>query len=380
MRIHHFYPKTRNVGDHFVQRGVERMIRQIIPGASFQLFDVNSRGGDETYGLTRAAVVRANREADLVVVGGSNLYEGNWRWRWGVHVEPGAIEELRVPLFLLGVGTGSAFLSPTHKPSARARSEIKLLNERAELSGARDVLTLRWLRALGVSKAELTGDPATFIFNRPARLEGSRVTMAMPPRRFWSSRGQFLKVRLHGRAIFRALVALARTLAGQGREVVVACNDPADLGLARGLFGEGFAGRIVCPGTPEEYFGLLSESRAVVAGRLHTAVVSFSLGVPFVLIDSDQRTRGFVETYGLDDWAAAPGVGDFRARLFERAERLLAGDALAPWEALVRKRELVRGRGMGLLRDALARVNSGAGDDAERRKAAAESATTSDFI
>ena len=44
MRIHHFYPKTRNVGDHFVQRGVERMIREIIPDASIDLFDVNSRG------------------------------------------------------------------------------------------------------------------------------------------------------------------------------------------------------------------------------------------------------------------------------------------------------------------------------------------------
>jgi hypothetical protein len=379
MRIHHFYPKTRNVGDHFVQRGVERMIHEVVPGASFRLFDVNGRGGDEAYGLTRAAVVRANREADLVVVGGSNLYEGNWRWPWGVHLEPGAIEELRVPLFLLGVGTGSAFLSPAHKPSARARSEIKLLNERAELSGARDVLTLRWLRALGVSKAELTGDPATFIFNRPARLEGDRVVLAMPPRRFWSSRGQFLKVRLHGRAMFRALVALACSLAGRGREVVVACNDPADLGLARSLFGEGFGGRITCPETSEEYFGLLAESRAVVAGRLHTAVASFSLGVPFVLLDSDRRTRGFVETYGLDDWAVAPGGGDFRELLFERAERLLAGDALALWEALVRKRELVRGRGMGLLRDALARINSDAGDD-ECRKAPAGSAVTSDLI
>lgn len=357
MRIHHFYPKTRNVGDHFVQRGVERMIREIIPGASFRLFDVNSRGSDETYGLTRATVERANLDADLVVVGGSNLYEGSWRWHWGVHLEPDALEHLRVPLFLLGVGTGSAFLSPTHRSSARARSEITLLNERAELSGARDLLTLRWLRALGVSKAELTGDPATFIFNRPASLEGSRVTIAMPPRRFWSGRRQFLKVRLQGRSMFRAVVALARSLAERGREVVVACNDPADLSLARSLFGEQFDGRIVCPETPEEYFALLSGSRAVIAGRLHTAVVSFSLGVPFVLIDADSRTRGFVETYSLDEWAVRPSRSGFRKRLFERTERLLAGDALAPWETLVCERDRMHERATRLLRDALSRIN-----------------------
>jgi polysaccharide pyruvyl transferase WcaK-like protein len=357
MLIHHFYPKTRNIGDHFVQRGVERMIREAVPGASFRTFDVNRRGSEETYGLTRATVERANREADLVVVGGSNLYEGSWRWPWGVHLEPDALAHLRVPLFLLGVGTGSAFLSPTHRPSARAQREIGLLNERADLSGARDVLTLRWLRALGVSKAELTGDPATFIFNRPAQLAGRRVLIAMPPRRFWSSRGQFLKVRLHGRAMFRALVSLARSLAQQGRELLVACNDPADLGLARRLFGERFDASIVCPENPEEYFGLLAEARAVVAGRLHTAVVAFSLGVPFVLVDADRRTRGFVETYGLDEWAATPSRAGFRERLDELTGRLLADDALAPWQQLVRERDLMRERGMGLLRGALARVN-----------------------
>jgi len=360
MRIHHFYPKTRNVGDHFVQRGVERMIRALVPRAAFDLFNVNSRGEDETgYGLTRATVERANREADLVIVGGSNLYEGSFRWRWGVHMEAGALEDLRVPLFLVGVGTGSDFMSRQHTPSARAKSEIRLLNDRAAFSGARDVLTRDWLHRLGVSKAELMGDPATFIFNRPARPAGGggQVLITVPPVRFWAGKSRFWKVRLRGRAMFRAAVALARSLRERGHEVLVTCNDPADLSLARRLFGEWFAGRIVCPQSPEEYFRLLSASRAVVTGRLHTAVVSFSLGVPFVLIDADQRTHGFVETYQLGDWSVTPSRGDFEARLRERADRLLGDDAPEPWELLVRKRDFMYERGMGLLRGALARIN-----------------------
>ena len=99
MRIHHFYPRTNNIGDHFVQRGIEQMIRRIRSDATFELFDVNSRGQDNNdYGLTRTSIERANREADLIVVGGSNLYEGNYRWRWGVHLEPEALEKLRVPV------------------------------------------------------------------------------------------------------------------------------------------------------------------------------------------------------------------------------------------------------------------------------------------
>jgi len=363
MRIHHFYPKTRNVGDHFVQRGVERMIREIIPGAAFDLFNVNSRGEDETgYGLTRPTIERANREADLVVVGGSNLYEGSLRWRWGVHMEPDALGELRVPLFLLGIGTGSGFLSGTHKPSARARREIRLLNERASFSGARDVLTRDWLRRLGVSKAELMGDPATFIFNRPVRTSagGRYVLLTMPPRRFWASRSNFWRTRLHGRTMFRAFVSLARALLERGHEVVVACNDPADLSLAGHLFG-GWFEDVVCPRSADEYFRLLSGARGVVTGRLHTAVVSFSLGVPFVLIDADQRTRGFVETYQLGDWSVTPSGGDFEARLKVSADRLLSDDAQAPWEILVRERDQMYERAMGLLRGALSQHHPGSG-------------------
>jgi hypothetical protein len=358
MRVHHFYPKTRNVGDHFVQRGIERMIREFVPAATFELFNVNSRGSDETgYGLTRANVERANREADLVVVGGSNLYEGSLRWPWGVHVEAGALERLRVPLFLLGMGTGSDFLSRTHRPSRRAREEIRLLNERADFSGVRDTLTLEWLRDLGVSKAELTGDPATFIFNRPARgaAAGEHVLVVTPPLRFWSGGSRFWRVRMRGRALFRAEVSLAHALAGRGLKVVVACNDPADLPLALELFGERFEGRVACPQSPEEYFRLLSDSRAVVTGRLHTAVVAFSLGLPFALIDADQRSHGFVETYGLAEWALQPS-GDFDARLSALAERLLSDDARGEWESLVRKRDLMRERASGLLRAALARA------------------------
>src|SRR6185295_108473 len=107
MQIHHFYPRTKNIGDHFVQTGIAKMVREIVPEANFKLFDINSRGLDRIeYGLTQAAVSRANQEADLIIVGGSNLYEGAVGWRWGVHLDLDALANLRVPLFLLGIGTG----------------------------------------------------------------------------------------------------------------------------------------------------------------------------------------------------------------------------------------------------------------------------------
>ncbi len=355
MRIHHFYPRTNNIGDHFVQRGIEGMVHRIRPEATFELFNVNSRGEDKIeYGLNQSAVERANREADLIIVGGSNLYEGSYRWRWGVHLEVEALKNLRVPLFLLGIGSGSNFGSPLHNPSPRAKSEIKLINDYATFSGARDVITFDWLQHLGISKAKLTGDPATFIFNQPLRnKQDGHILITMPPRRFWISKRQFWNVHVRGRAVFRALVAVTRTLLEEGHKVVVACNDPIDLPIAESLFEGWLPGVVVCPETPGEYFQLLSTSRAVVSGRLHTAVVAFSLGIPFLLMDVDQRTHGFVKTYQLERWSVVPSLSGIEARLRELTDKMLSGEASQSWKFFIEKRDHMHARAMDLLGEAL---------------------------
>ena len=149
--------------------------------------------------------------------------------------------------------------------------------------------------------------------------------------------------------MFRALASLARVLRSEGREVVITCNDPADLKLGQKLFGDS----IICPRTTGDYFSLLSQSRAVITARLHTAVAAFSLGIPFLLIDVDQRTRGFVETYQLDDWSVSASEESFAIRLEEKANRVLSDEVLPSWEALVTKRDLMHARATALLRRAV---------------------------
>ena len=329
------------------------MVLRARPQATFEVFDVNSRGRAQAdYGLTLAAVERANDKADLIIVGGSNLYEGNYRWRWGVHLEAGALEKLRVPLLLLGIGSGSNFNSPLHQPSKQALKEIRLINDYAKLSGARDVVTLNWLHQLGVTKAQLTGDPATFIFNDPRRKQDGHILIVMPPRRFWSSKRQFWKVRVHGRAMFRGLVSLAKTLLAAGERVLVVCNDPADLPIAKSLFA-GVVASVVCPETPEDYFSLLSASRAVISGRLHTAVVAFSLGLPFVLLNVDQRTDGFIKTYQLESWSLVPSPDRIESDLQDMTARLLRDEGPESWKSLVKRRDERYTSSMKLLEDAL---------------------------
>lgn len=355
MRIHHFYPRTRNIGDHFVQLGIAKMIREIVPEATFELFDVNSRGSStEEYGLTAAAVARANQNADLIVVGGSNLYEGSFGWPWGVHLELAALKSLRVPLMLLGLGTGSSFASPLHRPSARAQREIKALNDYATLSGVRDTTTLEWLEQLGISTAKLMGDPAASLFNFPLQIgHYSHILLAVPPRRMWTSKRQFFRVRTTGRPIFTALVGLTRSLLEKGQDVVVVCNDPMDLPVAQELFGTWLPRAPVCPQTPEEYFKVLAQSRAVISGRLHTAVVAFSLGLPFLLIDVDSRTHGFLQTYELEQSSVAAASSNLDADLNEQAEALRAEGQLAWWQSRIEQRDQLHSSALDVLKSAL---------------------------
>lgn len=330
-RIHHFFPRTKNIGDYFVQTGIATMVRTIEADAEIHLFDVNSRGADRLqYGLTKQAIDKANREADLIIVGGSNLYEGAWGWPWGVALDVAALKDLRVPIFLTGIGTGSAFASDTHKPSGRAREEIRLLNDAATLSWVRDLVTLEWLQNLGVTKAEMLGDPATYIFNSGFNpvARGEHVLIVIPPSRIWSSRRGFWKSNRLGRPIFNALVDVAKSLLATGNQVIIACNDPRDFDLAQRLF-EFRQIEIVCPAEPQEYFRLLSASRAVISGRLHTAAVALSLGIPFLLLDLDKRTSGFIETYQLDH-AAIPW-SEVANTLGDMTDQLLAGADSESW-------------------------------------------------
>ena len=214
--------------------------------------------------------------------------------------------------------------------------------------------TLEWLHQLGVTKAKLMGDPATFIFNYPLQqTNDGQVLITIPPRRIWNNKRQFWKVHTNGRAIFSALVKLARTLLEKGEQVVIACNDRMDLPVAERLFDSWLPHPVVCPATAEEYFQLLAKSRAVVSGRLHTAVVAFSLGIPFLLIDIDQRTNGFLKTYQLETSSIRPTGSGMDLPLTEQAEVLLGEGRSQMWQTQIEKRNQMHRVAMNLLQSAL---------------------------
>lgn len=55
MRVHHFYPHTKNVGDYFVRDGIRARTREVHPNAEFIDVPANPRTpGDTSSGLKGA--------------------------------------------------------------------------------------------------------------------------------------------------------------------------------------------------------------------------------------------------------------------------------------------------------------------------------------
>ncbi len=97
MIIHHYVPFTSNVGDLFVRDGIHLRLHEQFRGATIIELPANDphRRSRESVGLIGSNLARSNAEADLVIVGGSNMYEGP-EWRFITSVD--AIQALRPPL------------------------------------------------------------------------------------------------------------------------------------------------------------------------------------------------------------------------------------------------------------------------------------------
>jgi len=341
MVVHHYVPFTSNVGDLFVRDGIHQRLREVFPDVRIVELPANDphRKSGVAVGLEGANLERTNAEADLVVVGGSNMYQGP-DWRFNTNVD--AIEQLRPPLAFIGLGVGSIRGRKARPLSERSRQEIQASHHKAIGVAVRDVDTVAFLADLGV-KATLTGCPATFIgHERLKRSTPQRVLVSAPPERFlpkWGHKGF-----LSGKIMESTFKQVLQTLTESGISFDVVAQDAQDMRYLP-PFLEPF-------GKKPLYFGMetkayLDEFRAadlVVCYRLHMAIASLGMGVPFLLVNFDQRTAAFRNTFEAQA-ATFDAFGFFDQRRLARTVRTLgAPDAalLSAWEGAVRRRDELR--------------------------------------
>ncbi|MFT3882639.1 MAG: polysaccharide pyruvyl transferase family protein [Gemmatales bacterium] len=326
--VHHYFPKnSSNVGDTLVAHAIQQALRRHFGKLEFVNIAVNDRfkkDGQQTTGLLGQNIIRTNREADFVVVGGSNLLEprkvsrGKPVFHWGIQTNVEALERLHVPVLLLGMGTGSDWGQPIRSYSSQAKLEVQLLHRKAFAAAVRDMPTKVELAKIQV-QVECTGCPVTFLTDRPiAKNDQLKALMvSMPPARIlktWSGKWFMLQT-----------INYVRWLQSEAIPFVITLHERADLD---------FAPHWIPPGIPvfytedvPELIERYEDSCGVIGFRLHAALLGLGLGKPIIPVNVDWRGRAFSQTYALDAMALEPGKWGHFKRLKRQTTQLLNGDS-----------------------------------------------------
>jgi polysaccharide pyruvyl transferase WcaK-like protein len=330
MLIHHYYPHTRNVGDYFVRDGIRSLFSRVLGETHFVDIPVAKPSVEKSpFGIKGDNILRNNSDADLIIIGGSNMYEAHPDGGWGVDTTLSELKKIKTPIILIGIGTGSRFGVETHQLSPEKRSEIIYLNERALASSVRDMRTYDFIRSLGISQHTMTGCPATFKFQENLRGNNSKeIAISFPPARLQKFRFTFW----HSMRVISKYIDYCIKL---GFRPILACHDPRDVPIA-----ERFKSRatVFFSDSPDDFYKLYGDSALVVGFRLHAAIISLSLGTPFIPIYFDHRGAGFLETYEAMSPSLYLNSWTLLSTLKKRTDKILARnfEDLGP---LVRKKE-----------------------------------------
>jgi hypothetical protein len=342
--VHHYYPVgSGNIGDHLVARALRASVAKYFGPAEFIDLPVNDcyRGRDRPIGLRNENIDRSNAEANLVLVGGSNLLEPRKRHPfaaaathapsdWGVFTDRVSIERLQAPLMLTGMGTGSSFGKGIRRYSARARDEIRLLHSRAFATAVRDEVTVSRLAQFGVH-TECVGCPATFLTDRPITAGDPQqpLIVAFPPAR--------IARRFGGNRFMRQAMSYVQWLRTSGVRVVVTVHEAVDLDSVHDWVPRGT--EIFYSRNVDELVARYEECRGVIGFRLHAALLGLGLGKPVVMVGLDWRSLAAIQTFELQYYS----IRAFRWAQFLKL-RLLTDMLLRGDPALVGRLDLAKAR------------------------------------
>lgn len=293
--IHHYYPMgSENIGDHLVAHAIHKILQQHFGPAEIVTFPVNDRlrTNDKPIGLLGENLQKTNHEADLVVIGGSNMLEARSRGRWGVFTDAQSIRDLKVPLLLMGMGNGSDFAHRIRRYKEPAITEIQLLHQKAFSSTVRDITTEKYLSKINV-ESQATGCPVMFLTDKiiqPTNNQSPLIVSFPPPR---------IEQKISGKAFMQASMRYIEWLQKLGENIVVTLHDTRDLKIAKERVPKGI--EIFHTTQIQELINRFENCRGVIGFRLHAALLALGLGKPIIPVGVDWRALGFIRTFKLEN-------------------------------------------------------------------------------
>lgn len=339
LRVHHYFPfGSGNVGDHMVAHAIRTQLPEFFGPCEFTTLPVNDRyeGTDRPIGLRGENLTLTNAQADLVVIGGSNLLEprkprrknksGPRLGRWGVFTDLESIAALRVPTLLLGMGTGSSFGQSIRPYLEPATSEVRALFAKSFAHSVRDITTVQQLARIGIT-TQCTGCPVTFLTPAPITPPASQpsplpLAVSLPP--------YYIRDSLLGRLFMRQTLAYIHWLISQNIPTLVTLHEDRDVAFAKG--------HLPPPNPPlfdifytddlHTQLDRFQSIRGMVAFRLHAGLTAWALGKPIIPVGLDWRGQGFINTISAHPYSIRPSYLPFTqfSKLRHLTHQLLSSD------------------------------------------------------
>jgi|GEM_PF-6745829 hypothetical protein len=265
---------SRNAGDAMI----ESAIRRLVPAESYVRFSIRRP-------LTEEEMLVLNG-CDAAILCGSNIYQDRLRCA----LDQKFLDQLRIPLIPLGMGTSAATGGIPHM-SAEDADIVRGLHSRCVQSSVRDEGTQRFLHGLGIKNVRLTGCPVLFHGLKKPEIqigESGPVTVSL--------RQTFL----HGaEPLERRQEALLEALCQKHHPTIIT-QGPADLAQAHRLVWEHDLDHVFDNDHSDEVFEWFAQHQAWTGGfRLHFGMLSLAYGRPAWFVGHDSRVEGFCSLMGL---------------------------------------------------------------------------------
>jgi polysaccharide pyruvyl transferase WcaK-like protein len=248
-------------------------------------------------GLTAQTVYDINLYGDGVIVGGGNLYENG-----ELQVDLNALSALEVPMMLFSLSRGRVYnrrMELVDRTNAMPAHIAKAINEKAQISLARDNYTGQYLQRIGIDHVRVGGCPTIFLDRighrfpqLPAEDESGVLISVRNPALMSIPLQKQAKVHQH----ISDIVSFVR--AEGHNNVRLLCHDHRDIPFAASFTDVDF----VYLDDVYTYLALLKKCTLNITYRLHSALPCLSFERPMIKISYDERAVSLMQTIGYGDW------------------------------------------------------------------------------
>lgn len=266
----------KNKGDVAIVNAVQELIRKHFPGAKISDFPV------EVLKNGPKRMIAQINKTDLLIIGGGGIF-----YRHFTPFNKNIINAIKVPYAIVGVGVIQEF--HTKPLTKKEKDSIIFLADRAKFVSVRENQTKKFLISWGAKKhIEVIGDPAVLLGEKR-------------PKKFLVKKGFNLGLNIHYAGwmgfgqyedrILRAYEAVAKKLTGNKKvNLYYLMHHPDERKIKNKLRLKKLELVNLSPAEQKYIYGKMD---LVIGMMLHSCVMTFGAGAPFINVAYDIRNLSF---------------------------------------------------------------------------------------